>query len=138
MLESLTLTLGEGAVNNGDGTFSIDGTYTTLTINSSERSYVVTPNESAIDALLEGDSETDSYTVTVTDLGGEEASTTLTVNVTGANNEPTITVENSDLVTLSDGADGQFVANLVATDDVDESVPFTLAEASTPMTMTRL
>ena len=128
--ESLTLTLGDGAVNNGDGTFSIDGTYTTLTINSSERSYVITPNESAIDALLEGAEESDAYTVTVTDLSGETASTTLTVNITGANNEPTITVENDDLVTLSDGADGQFVANLVATDDVDESVPFTLAAAS--------
>ena len=79
--------------------------------------------------LLE-EAESDTYTVTVTDLSGETASTTLTVNITGANNEPTITVENDDLVTLSDGADGQFVANLVATDDVDESVPFTLAAAS--------
>ena len=34
------------------------------------------------------------------------------------------------MVTLSDGASGQFVANLVATDDVDETVPFTLAAAS--------
>ena len=62
----------------------------------------------------------------MTDLSGETAATTLTVNITGANNEPTITVENSDLVTLSDGADGQFVANLVATDDVDENIPFSL------------
>ena len=121
--------MGDSATNNGDGTFSLSGTYG-LTINPDEQTYTVTPNESAIDALLEGASESDTFTITVTDLSGEQGSAVLTVNITGANNEPSITVEDSDLVTLSDGASGQFVANLVATDDVDETIPFTLAAAS--------
>ena len=42
VVEALSLSLGDGAVNNGDGTFSIDGDYSTLTINSSERTYEIT------------------------------------------------------------------------------------------------
>ena len=51
--------------------------------------------------LKDGDSATETYTIYVTDTAGLQDSATLTVNITGANNEPTITVTNSDLSTLS-------------------------------------
>ena len=48
--------------------------------------------------------------------------------MTGANNEPTITITNDDLPTLSNLGAGQFVADLTATDDVDTSVTFLLQQ----------
>ena len=76
--------------------------------------------------------QAETYTIYVTDTAGLQDSATLTVNITGANNEPTITVTNSDLSTLSNLGAGQFVGALTATDDVDEadSIVFTLAAAS--------
>lgn len=122
-------------------TFSLDAsdtsvasqsqTHTTLTVNS-DKTYSVTYNANTVDALKDGDSATETYTIYVTDTAGLQDSATLTVNITGANNEPTITVTNSDLSTLSNLGAGQFVGALTATDDVDEadSIVFTLAAAS--------
>jgi VCBS repeat-containing protein len=64
------------------------GTYGTLYVNSTTGAYVYVPNDSAINALTA--SQSDTFTVTVSD-GTLSATQTCTVNITGANDAPTIT-----------------------------------------------
>ncbi len=50
--------------------------------------------DASVDALLAGDNVTDQFTFTVDDGQGHQASTTLTFNIAGANDNPLVTVAN--------------------------------------------
>ena len=71
------------------GSLDVAATYGTLTV-LSDGTYFYTAN-SGLDALLLGQNPTEQFTVTVSDTNGHSVATTLTFNVTGANEAPTIT-----------------------------------------------
>ncbi len=84
-------TLSITAVNGQAGNVDTDiaGTYGTLFVDSSGF-YEYTAN-SALDQLQAGQNATEQYNLTVTDSNGQSVVTTLTFNVTGADDAPTIT-----------------------------------------------
>jgi len=84
-------TLSITAVNGQAGNVDTDiaGTYGTLFVDSSGF-YEYTAN-SALDQLQAGQNATEQYNLTVTDSNGQSVITTLTFNVTGADDAPTIT-----------------------------------------------
>ena len=69
---------------------SYTGTYGTLTVTTATGAYSYTPDPSAIEALDAGDHKSDSFTVTVSDGDGLPVSQTYTVNITGADDAPTL------------------------------------------------
>ncbi|UWU79715.1 VCBS domain-containing protein [Bradyrhizobium huanghuaihaiense] len=71
---------------------SVAGTYGTLVLNA-DGSYGYVAN-AAVDALLAGDNVTDQFTFTVDDGQGHQASTTLTFNIAGADDNPQVTAAN--------------------------------------------
>ncbi|MBH9554383.1 tandem-95 repeat protein, partial [Inhella gelatinilytica] len=66
------------------------GTYGTLTLNSATGAFTYTKNTAAIEALDDGESGSDTFTITATDDVGLTATNTYTVSVTGADDQPTI------------------------------------------------
>ena len=84
-------TLSITAINGNAGLVdtNIAGTYGTLFVDSSGF-YEYTAN-SALDQLQAGQNATEQYNITVTDSNGQSVVTTLTFNVTGADDAPTIT-----------------------------------------------
>jgi VCBS repeat-containing protein len=77
---------------------SLLGTYGTLTVNKTTGAYSYEPNDTAINALRDAQTETDSFTITVTDRHGVTTQNTFTVNLTGTNDKPVITA--SDVTTV--------------------------------------
>ena len=77
---------GSSAVNT-----AVAGLYGSLTVNA-DGTYTYVPNAAAINALHDG-SYTDTFTVQTTDVHGAVASAVLTVDVTGANDTPSIVGE---------------------------------------------
>ncbi|HEU0084505.1 MAG TPA: VCBS domain-containing protein [Bradyrhizobium sp.] len=71
------------------GTVTIAGTYGTLIVNDTG-DYVYVAN-AAVDPLREGDNPTEVFNFTVSDSFGHNEPTTVTFNVTGANDTPRIT-----------------------------------------------
>ena len=74
---------GSSAVNT-----AVAGLYGSLTVNA-DGTYTYVPNAAAINALHDG-SYTDTFTVQTTDVHGAISSAVLTVDVTGANDTPSI------------------------------------------------
>jgi VCBS repeat-containing protein len=83
---------GGSAVNANFGGVHYDlaaaGTYGTLYLNSTTGAYIYAPDDAAIEARKTNTSE--SFTLTVTDGSNASAGQTLTVNIDGANDEPTL------------------------------------------------
>src|SRR5262249_25170543 len=77
------------------------GAYGNLVI-FSDGTYLYEANAN-VDPLQEGDNPTDTFNFTVTDSLGRSQSTTLTINVTGADDAPTITAADT-LGTLTEDA----------------------------------
>ncbi|MEA2881304.1 MAG: hypothetical protein QOH32_523 [Bradyrhizobium sp.] len=71
------------------GSLDVAGAYGTLTVTHSG-TYIYVAN-SALDALQAGDNPTEVFNFTVTDSFGHNEPTTVTFNVTGANDDPRIT-----------------------------------------------
>lgn len=78
------------------------GTYGTLTVNA-DGTYTFVANAATINALQDG-SDTDVFNVTVDDGQGGTATTTLTINVSGANDTATISGQDSGSVTEAGSA----------------------------------
>ncbi len=105
--ESSPLTYGilGGTVNGG--TVSMASAYGTLTLNTGAGDYTFAPNDAAINALKAGDFKHVEFTVTAFD-GLAMGSSTLTINLTGSNDDPTAasghltTLEDTPLVLASD------------------------------------
>jgi VCBS repeat-containing protein len=84
---SLSITAVNGSAANIDS--PIAGAFGTLTVDAGGfYTYVANSN---IDALQVGDTATDQFTFTVSDSQGHSVPTTLTFNITGADDAPTIT-----------------------------------------------
>ncbi|MBR1167363.1 beta strand repeat-containing protein [Bradyrhizobium liaoningense] len=71
---------------------AVAGAHGTLVLNADgSYGYVA---DASVDALLAGDSVTDQFTFTVDDGQGHQASTTLTFDIAGANDNPLVTAAN--------------------------------------------
>jgi len=79
------------------------GTYGTLYVKSSTGEYVFVPNANSVNAVSANQSET--FTVTATDNGGGSGNATLTVNVTGANDTPTLSAPSAASYTDTSATD---------------------------------
>ncbi|UFW49091.1 MULTISPECIES: VCBS domain-containing protein [Bradyrhizobium] len=73
---------------------TLAGHYGSLTVNA-DGCYTYVPDAAAINALSEGN-YTDTFTVQTKDAHGATGTASFTVNVTGANDAPVITVESGD------------------------------------------
>src|SRR5262249_22774898 len=73
---------------------TVSGHYGALTVNE-DGTYSYVPDANAINALSEGN-YTDVFTVQTKDAQGATGTATFTVNVTGANDAPTITAASGD------------------------------------------
>ena len=92
-----TLTFGiAGGTDNGDGTVSKSGTYGTLTLDTATGDYTYAKNTALIEALDDGETGQDNFTFTVSD--GDDALVTrpYTVNVSGADDQPTLAAVGAD------------------------------------------
>ena len=88
--DSKTVTAVNGSAANV-GT-SINGTYGSLTLGSNgEWTYTLHNADADTNALAQGEAATDVFTYTVSDAAGATSSTTLTINITGTNDQPNIT-----------------------------------------------
>jgi len=87
---SLTYTAYDSATSTY-GNSAVVGQYGSLTVNSNG-TYSYVPDAVAINAL-DADSYTDTFTVQTTDIHGASGIATFTVNVTGANDAPTIVAD---------------------------------------------
>ncbi len=100
--------------------FAKSGTYGTLYLNTGSGAYKYVPNDGAIEGLKANASET--FTFTVTDGSSATATQVFTVNLTGANDTPTLSAVNA--VTFNDtAADDTFnpVSGTLASSDRDAS-----------------
>ncbi|MBD1134137.1 DUF4347 domain-containing protein, partial [Pelagibacterales bacterium SAG-MED48] len=91
---------------NSSGT-SITGTYGTLTVGA-DGTYTYVADQAAADALDAGDTETDSFTYTVSDGNGGTDTATLIITVTGINDDPTAVadtgyIKEGGTLTVTDG-----------------------------------
>ncbi|HEY9887034.1 MAG TPA: cadherin-like domain-containing protein, partial [Candidatus Obscuribacterales bacterium] len=108
---AVTLASGAIATFAGDGTFDYD------------------PNGKFV-ALIPGQSATDTFTYTVSDLAGETATATVTIEITGVNDAPTLEVNR---LSISRGQTLVFSAlNLFALDpdSGDEALTYTVSNVT--------
>ena len=86
-----TLTYGiEGGTDNGRRHGQQLGTYGTLTVNTATGAYSYAKNAAAIEGLDDNETPSDSFTVTVSDGDGPPVTQTYTVNLSGADDAPTL------------------------------------------------
>jgi T1SS-143 domain-containing protein len=92
----------------GAGTYDVAtvGTYGTLYVNSVSGAYIFVPNDDAIEGLTSTAQET--FTLTVTDAAGATGSRTFTVDLTGANDAPTLTATPAGKTYFDTSADDTF------------------------------
>ena len=82
-----------GAVNGitGDVGATVDGSYGSVVINSNGTyTYTLDNNNSAVDALDNGESLSDSFTYTISDGEGGFSTATLTIAIAGTNDAPVV------------------------------------------------
>ncbi|PIE53998.1 MAG: hypothetical protein CSA35_08465 [Dethiosulfovibrio peptidovorans] len=85
-----------GGTNSGSGTV-VNGTYGTLSIGADgSYSYTLNNASDAVQNIAKGEVPQEIFTYTVTDDDGIARSTTLTIDVSGRNDQPEITVSTGD------------------------------------------
>ncbi|HEU4708397.1 MAG TPA: tandem-95 repeat protein, partial [Methylophilaceae bacterium] len=111
-----TLTYGistgaSGSTTIGGITYDVSksSTYGTLYMKSTTGQYVFVPNDGSIEALKTNTST--SFTVNVSDGSGGTATQTLTVNLTGANDTPTLTADTKTMLEDGGTATGNVLTN---------------------------
>src|SRR6202008_2436543 len=85
-----TLTSGIAAGAEAAVFATLVGTFGTLSVETSTGAYSDTKNTAAIEALDDGDVDSDVFTVTVSDGDAPLGTQTYTVNVSGADDTPTL------------------------------------------------
>src|SRR6185436_12872579 len=82
----------DGGVLSSYLTYDVEkaGDYGTLYVNSATGAYLYVKDAAAIEALDDGDSDSDVFTMTVNDGDGPDVTQTYTVNVSGADDAPTL------------------------------------------------
>ena len=121
-----------GADSIGGVTYDVSkaGTYGTLYVKSSDGSYVFVPNATAINARKTSTSETFTVTATDNNVSPATGTTTLSVNITGANDAPTDLALSAATVNQSAGANAT-VGALSSTDvDTGETFTYTLVSGA--------
>ncbi|NCB50252.1 MAG: hypothetical protein EOM54_00015 [Clostridia bacterium] len=104
------------------------GTYGTLYVKSDDGKYAFVPNAAAINAVASNQSET--YTVTATDDASSTGSATMTVNITGANDTPTV-LEVPTTVTAAEDTASDIDLSAVTFSDADgDSLTVTLTASA--------
>ncbi|MCK1391869.1 VCBS domain-containing protein [Bradyrhizobium sp. 1] len=107
---------------------TLAGHYGSLTVNS-DGTYDYVPDAAAINALSEGN-YTETFTVQTTDAHGATGTAVLTVNVTGANDAPTLAAVSTDPLVDTAASDSfaDITGTLVGTDaDSGETAGLTYA-----------
>jgi len=114
-----TLTYGISGATVAGSTATLAGAFGTLSLDTVTGSYSYTKNNAAIEALDDGETGTDSFTVTVSDGDGAAAQRTYTVNVAGADDAPTLAAvtpgsiveESLKTSTIDSGLSGKLTGN---------------------------
>ena len=75
---------------NWTSTTAAHGTFTDL--GDGNYSYLVNPNDAAVQGLDEGEILTETFTYTMQDADGDPSSATLTITITGSNDGPSLSV----------------------------------------------
>ncbi|MBI5165438.1 MAG: DUF4347 domain-containing protein [Magnetospirillum sp.] len=83
-------TYGIQGVTPSGGHAVLAGSYGTLDVNTATGAYTYTPGASAINAIATGATPSDSFTVTAADGQGTALTQAFTINLTGANDGPTV------------------------------------------------
>jgi VCBS repeat-containing protein len=98
---------------------SVAGTYGTLYLDSASGAYEFVADDAAIEGRTSDASQ--SFTLTVTDAGGESASQLFTVNITAANDTPVLTASLTDTTYVDTAGDDTFdnVTGTLSTSDRD-------------------
>jgi autotransporter-associated beta strand protein len=111
------------------------GSYGTLYVKSTTGEYIYVPTANAMNAVTNGSTPTDSFTVTVSDGNSGSDSKTLTIGITGANDAPSnITLTGSSVSTF-DGANAT-VGTLTATDVDDTGWTYSITTVKDPSNQT--
>jgi VCBS repeat-containing protein len=119
-VEALTYGIQGGIVASGVATLA--GTYGTLTVDTATGAYVFTPNAAAIEALDATETDSDVFTVTVSDGDGAAVTQTYTVNVSGADDAPTLGAVTSGSIAeidQSSSTNSSGLSGTLAGNDVD-------------------
>ncbi|WP_294123876.1 VCBS domain-containing protein [Sphingomonas sp.] len=119
-VETLTYGVVGGTVSAGVST--LVNAYGTLTVNTSTGAYLFTPNAAAIEALDSGENPVLNFTMTVSDGDGPTVNQTYTVNLTGADDAPTLAVVTSGSIAEIDQSSATSSSGLSGTligSDVD-------------------
>ena len=109
------LTYGISTGNVTAGVSTLASSYGTLTVNTSTGAYSYAKNAAALESLHVGESVTDVFTVTVTDNHGSQTTQNYTINVTGANDAPTLASVTSGSIAEDSLASTTTSANLSGT-----------------------
>ena len=121
--DSMTVTAVNGSAANV-GT-SINGTYGSLTLGSDgEWTYSLHNVDADTNALAQGEAATEVFTYTVSDSAGATSSTTLTINLSGTNDAPTIDAGGDISAAFKEDTVVQAAGDLDAT-DVDHNAELT-------------
>ena len=126
--ETLTYGINGGAASNAVSgyNFAKAGTYGTLYLNTTSGAYKYVPNDGAIEGLKANASE--NFTFTVKDGSDATASQVFTVNLTGANDTPTLSPVTSATFTDTAGDDTFTpVSGTLVSSDRDASETLTYA-----------
>ncbi len=117
----------------------VTGTYGTLKIGADgSYSYQFDTTSDTIQSLSKGQSETDTFTYTVKDSQGDTSNTTLTIDITGTNDAPDISVGTGDADTAQHNETSSQI-NLdgtlsIADKDTSDTVTMSVASVSTNAT----
>ncbi|WP_374240632.1 VCBS domain-containing protein [Zoogloea sp.] len=87
-----------GSYTEGMVTYNVSkaGSYGTLYVDSASGDYLYVPDSTKVNALTAGEAQTESFTVTVWDGVAAAVTKTYTINLTGANDAPTVVGALSD------------------------------------------
>ncbi|WP_372739120.1 VCBS domain-containing protein, partial [Neptunomonas sp.] len=120
--DTLIYGINTGIITGSGNTITKVGTYGTLTLDSSSGAYSYIKNDAAIEALDDGESVSDLFTLSVTDADGALLTQTLTVNLSGADDAPTLAAVTAASIAEIDQTNTTRDSNLSGTlvgEDVD-------------------
>lgn len=128
--DNLTVELSGAGSPRADGTLSVKGVYGTLVYDPSNYSYVYTPNEVKIEPL-HAETVTDVFTFKLYDDDGASDTLNLTVNITGADDNPRVAdAADQEFITLGNNQFGTIIGDVNILDG-SEGARAVLAAAST-------
>lgn len=99
------------STNEADGSITLETAFGSITLKQ-DGSYTYTLSEERTQSLSQGDSRTESFTITVSDGRGGMDTVDITVNIVGSNDRPELTLTpESDSVVTDPGLEADGTAN---------------------------